>query len=144
MSLPTDFLNFVQLQAVEQKIPDIELDTLRLALASQTAKEIAMALGISDHAVRKRLGSVYSKFGIEGTALGKLEKLRAVLLEKYQASKLASASKHVDLSDLPDVSTFQGREEELKRAKQWILDNKELKSNSIHLLSVCIGNNFGI
>ncbi|MBD2775611.1 NB-ARC domain-containing protein [Iningainema tapete] len=135
MSLPTDFFNFLQVLAVEQKIPDIELDTLRLALAGQTAKEIAVELGISDHAVRKRLGSVYLKFGIEGTALGKLEKLRTVLVDQYQQSSVAVASKHVDLSDVPDVSTFQGRKEELKRAKQWILD-KDRNSNRCRLLAI--------
>lgn len=124
--LPKDFSAFLNAIAAEHDIPEIELDTLHRAFAGQTAKEIAQDLDISDHAVRKRLGSVYQKFGIEGTVLGKLEKLRSLLMEQYQASQAQNQAeiteKHVNLSDVPDVSTFRGREEELQRAKQWILE----------------------
>ncbi|MEC4817011.1 MAG: NB-ARC domain-containing protein [Scytonema sp. PMC 1069.18] len=123
--LPENFFAFLKAIAAEHNVPDIELDALSRALSGQTAKQIAQELEISDHAVRKRLGSVYLKFGIEGTVLGKLEKLRGTLLEKYQKSQITPSQNHVDLSDVPDISTFHGREEELKRAKQWILEFKQ-------------------
>jgi WD40 repeat protein len=134
--LPEDFLDFLKGIADEHDVPEIELDALYRALAGQTAKGMAKELGVSDHAIRKRLGSVYLKFGIEGTVLGKLEKLRGVLLEKYHASRSAMGEKHINLSDVPDVSTFHGRVEELKRAKQWILEKDRSNNNRCRLLAV--------
>jgi WD40 repeat protein/DNA-binding CsgD family transcriptional regulator len=141
--LPNDFFNFLDAIADEHDVPEMELETLRRAFTGQAAKEIAKELEISDHAVRKRLGSVYRKFGIEGTALGKLEKLRSQLMEKYQASQAkiqaTIAETQVNLSDVPDVSAFRGREEELKRAKQWILESKNSKHRCRLLAILGIG-----
>ena len=61
--------NFVQTIAKQRGVTDAELETVFMALDGQSTAAIATKLGISDIAVRKRLGEVYKKFQIGGTAL---------------------------------------------------------------------------
>ncbi len=61
-----------------------------MALDGQSTATIAKKLGISDIAVRKRLGEVYKKFQIGGNGPGKLSELRHQLLFSYHAEQGAS------------------------------------------------------
>jgi DNA-binding CsgD family transcriptional regulator len=138
--------NFVQAIAKERGVTDAELETVFMALDGQATAAIATKLGISDIAVRKRLGEVYKKFQIGGNGPGKLSELRHQLLFLHQAeygssdfsprgkgtlSKIAILSegfangqRHEDWGEAPDVSVFYGRTEELTTLNQWILSDK--------------------
>lgn len=137
--------NFVQTIAKERAVTDAELETVFMALDGQTTAKIATKLGISDIAVRKRLGEVYKKFQIGGNGPGKLSELRHQLLFLYQTesgakdfsprgrgvlSKIAILSegfanghRQEDWGEAPDVSVFYGRNEELTTLKQWIVSD---------------------
>jgi len=82
--------NFVQNIAKQLGVTDAELKTLFMALDGQSTATIAKKLGISDIAVRKRLGEVYKKFQIGGNGPGKLSELRHQLLFSYHAEQGAS------------------------------------------------------
>ncbi|NJO44102.1 MAG: NACHT domain-containing protein [Cyanobacteria bacterium RU_5_0] len=122
--------NFLRTIATQHHVSEEELHTLHLALAGQTAEKIAATLGnIKASAVRKRLKSVYEKFGLplEGAA-GKLEVLRGLLKEQYQSSgeipnQPLSGSRQPlsDFGEAPDISVFYGRTEELKTLEKWII-----------------------
>lgn len=137
--------NFVQTVAKERAVTDAELETVFMALDGQTTATIATKLGISDIAVRKRLGEVYKKFQIGGNGPGKLSELRHQLLYLYQTepgatdfiprgrgvlSKIALLSegfanghRQADWGEAPEVSVFYGRNQELTTLKQWILSD---------------------
>ena len=137
--------NFVQTIALERGVTDAELETVFMALDGQTTAAIATKLGISDIAVRKRLGEVYKKFQIGGNGPGKLSELRHQLLFLYQnelgsrdfsprgkgtLSKMAILSegfanghRQQDWGEAPDVAVFYGRTEELTTLKQWIVSD---------------------
>ena len=137
--------NFVQTIAKERAVTDAELETVFMALDGQTTAKIATKLGISDIAVRKRLGEVYKKFQIGGNGPGKLSELRHQLLLLYQTesgaidfiprgrgvlSKIAILSegfanghRQEDWGEAPDVSVFYGRNQELTTLKQWIVSD---------------------
>lgn len=130
--------DFVQAITKERSVTDAELETVFMALDGQPTAAIATKLGISDIAVRKRLGEVYKKFKIGGNGPGKLAELRHQLLFLYQAgqgsgdfipagrvmaSAVAIAHHHQDWGEAPDVSLFYGRTEELAALKQWILSD---------------------
>ncbi|NJK76898.1 MAG: NACHT domain-containing protein [Microcoleus sp. SU_5_6] len=138
--------NFVQAIAKERGVTDAELETVFMALDGQATAAIATKLGISDIAVRKRLGEVYKKFQIGGNGPGKLSELRHQLLFLHQTeygssdfsprgkgtlSKIAILSegfangqRQEDWGEAPDVSVFYGRTEELTTLNQWILSDK--------------------
>lgn len=131
--------NFVQAIAKERGVTDAELETVFMALDGQATASIATKLGISDIAVRKRLGEVYKKFQIGGNGPGKLSELRHQLLFLHQTeyghgdfsprgkgtlSKIGIGQQHEDWGEAPDVSVFYGRTEELATLSQWILSDK--------------------
>ncbi|NQE36966.1 NB-ARC domain-containing protein [Microcoleus asticus] len=137
--------NFVQTIAKQRGVTDAELETVFMALDGQSTATIATKLGISDIAVRKRLGEVYKKFQIGGNGPGKLSELRHQLLFSYHTEqgtrdfsargkgslfKMASLSegfanghRQEDWGQAPDVSVFYGRTEELTTLKQWIVSD---------------------
>jgi DNA-binding CsgD family transcriptional regulator/energy-coupling factor transporter ATP-binding protein EcfA2 len=130
--------NFVQTIAKERAVTDAELETVFMALDGQTTAKIATKLGISDIAVRKRLGEVYKKFQIGGNGPGKLSELRHQLLFLYQTesgaidfsprgrgvlSKIVIGHRQENWGEAPDVSVFYGRNEELTILKQWIVSD---------------------
>jgi DNA-binding CsgD family transcriptional regulator/ABC-type dipeptide/oligopeptide/nickel transport system ATPase subunit len=137
--------NFVQTIAKQRGVTDAELETVFMALDGQSTASIATKLGISDIAVRKRLGEVYKKFQIGGNGPGKLSELRHQLLFSYHTEqgardlsargkgslfKMASLSegnayghRQQDWGQAPDVSVFYGRTEELTTLKQWIVSD---------------------
>ncbi|MCW6051884.1 NACHT domain-containing protein [Lyngbya sp. CCAP 1446/10] len=129
--------NFVQTIAKERGVTDAELETLFMALDGQSTATIATQLGISDIAVRKRLGEVYKKFQIAGNGPGKLSELRHQLLFSYHTEqgsidfsrskgslfKMPIARRQEDWGQAPDVAVFYGRTEELTTLKQWILSD---------------------
>lgn len=130
--------NFVQTIAKERGVTDAELETVFMALDGQTTSAIATKLGISDIAVRKRLGEVYKKFQISGNGPGKLSELRHQLLLSYHQeigsrdfsptgkgslSKMAIAHRQQDWGEAPDVTVFYGRTQELNTLKQWIVSD---------------------
>ncbi|MEG4405440.1 NB-ARC domain-containing protein [Microcoleus sp. MON2_D5] len=136
--------NFVQTIAKQRGVTDAELETVFMALDGQSTATIATKLGISDIAVRKRLGEVYKKFQIGGNGPGKLSELRHQLLFSYHTDqgtsdfsrgkgsllKMASLSegfanghRQEDWGQAPDVSVFYGRTEELTTLKQWIVSD---------------------
>ncbi|NJK65116.1 MAG: NACHT domain-containing protein [Microcoleus sp. CSU_2_2] len=136
--------NFVQTIAKERAVTNAELETVFMALDGQSTATIASKLGISDIAVRKRLGEVYKKFQIGGNGPGKLSELRHQLLYLYQTdrgsidfsptdkgvlSKIEIGRQQEDWGEAPDVSVFYGRTEELTTLNQWIVsDNCRLVS----------------
>ncbi|MEG4217051.1 NB-ARC domain-containing protein [Microcoleus sp. Pol14C6] len=129
--------SFVQTIAKERGVTDAELETVFMALDGQSTATIATKLGISDIAVRKRLGEVYKKFHIGGNGPGKLSELRHQLLFSYHTDqgtsdfsrgkgsllKMAIGHRQEDWGQAPDVSVFYGRTEELTTLKQWILSD---------------------
>jgi DNA-binding CsgD family transcriptional regulator len=82
--------NFVQTIAKQRGVTDAELETLFMALDGQSTASIATKLGISDIAVRKRLGEVYKKFQIGGNGPGKLSELRHQLFFSYHSEQETS------------------------------------------------------
>ena len=145
--------NFVQEIAKERGVTAAELETVFMALDGQATAAIATKLGISDIAVRKRLGEVYKKFQIGGSGPGKLSELRHQLLFLYQTDRessdfsptgkgtlskvailsvgvapvgagFANGHRQEDWGEAPDVSVFYGRTEELTTLNQWILSDK--------------------
>ncbi|MEG4070660.1 NB-ARC domain-containing protein [Microcoleus sp. Pol11C2] len=129
--------NFVQTIAKQRGVTDAELETVFMALDGQSTATIATKLGISDIAVRKRLGEVYKKFQIGGNGPGKLSELRHQLLFSYHIAqgtsdfsggkgsllKMAIGHRQEDWGQAPDVSVFYGRTEELTTLKQWIVSD---------------------
>ncbi|MEG4487270.1 NB-ARC domain-containing protein [Microcoleus sp. D2_18a_B4] len=129
--------NFVQTIAKQRGVTDAELETVFMALDGQSTATIATKLGISDIAVRKRLGEVYKKFQIGGNGPGKLSELRHQLLFSYHIDqgtsdfsrgkgsllKMALGHRQEDWGQAPDVSVFYGRTEELTTLKQWIVSD---------------------
>ncbi|MBD2012306.1 NACHT domain-containing protein [Microcoleus vaginatus ZQ-A3] len=136
--------NFVQTIAKQRGVTDAELETVFMALDGQSTATIATKLGISDIAVRKRLGEVYKKFQIGGNGPGKLSELRHQLLFSYHTDqgtsdfsrgkgsllKMAILSegnayghRQEDWGQAPDVSVFYGRTEELTTLKQSIVSD---------------------
>ena len=113
--------SFLRAITTEHNVSEAELSALHLALSGQTAESIAKTSGISAAAVRKRLGSVYQKFGIAGGTAGKLEVLRSVLEERYQLLQAANAESQCDFGEAPDVPVFFGRTEELDLLEQWVV-----------------------
>jgi WD40 repeat protein/DNA-binding CsgD family transcriptional regulator len=117
-NFPDDFLATI---VAEQGVTNPELEALKLALPGQTAEVIANTLGLSAPAVRKRLGSIYEKFGIDGKTPGKLEALKAILQNRYLNSQHLVPISDEDWGDAPDVSVFYGRNTERQTLKQWIV-----------------------
>lgn len=117
-------LNDLKMLTTAHGISEAEWAALSLALEGQTATAIASQLGIKSDAVRKRLGEVYKKFKITGSVPGKLTELKQVLISEYQTTRLASAKARQDWDEAIDVTDFYGRSEELKKLKQWILDDQ--------------------
>ena len=137
--------NFVQTIAKQRGVTDAELETVFMALDGQSTAAIATKLGISDIAVRKRLGEVYKKFQIGGNGPGKLSELRHQLLFSYHTEQgardfstrdkgslfkmailsegLANGHRQQDWGQAPDVSVFYGRTEELTTLKQWVVSD---------------------
>ena len=137
--------NFVQTIAKQRGVTDAELETVFMALDGQSTASIATKLGISDIAVRKRLGEVYKKFQIGGNGPGKLSELRHQLLFSYHTEQggrdfsprgkgslfkmpilsegNAYGHRQQDWGQAPDVSVFYGRTEELTTLKQWIVSD---------------------
>jgi DNA-binding CsgD family transcriptional regulator/adenylate kinase family enzyme len=130
--------NFVQTIAKQRGVTDAELETVFMALDGQSTAAIATKLGISDIAVRKRLGEVYKKFQIGGNGPGKLSELRHQLLFSYHTEqgarevsprgkgslfKMALGHRQQDWGQAPDVSVFYGRTEELTTLKQWVVSD---------------------
>ncbi|MBE9185336.1 NACHT domain-containing protein [Microcoleus sp. LEGE 07076] len=144
--------NFVQTIAKQRGVTDAELKTVFMALDGQSTATIARNLGISDIAVRKRLGEVYKKFQIGGNGPGKLSELRHQLLFSYHSEQEASdfspegkgsffkmpllsvgaapvgassanARRQQDWGQAPDVAVFYGRSEELTALNQWIVSD---------------------
>lgn len=76
---------FIQMIARDRGVTNAELETVFMALGGQSTASIATQLGISDIAVRKRLGEVYKKFNIGGSGPGKLAELKHQLLFLHQS-----------------------------------------------------------
>jgi ABC-type dipeptide/oligopeptide/nickel transport system ATPase subunit len=130
--------DFVQEITKERGVSNAELETVFMALEGQPTAMIASKLGISDIAVRKRLGEVYKKFRIGGNGPGKLAELRHQLLVLYQVgngssqfmsgekgitSAITIAHHYADWGEAPDLPVFYGRTEELAELKQAILSD---------------------
>ncbi len=130
---------------MERGVTETELEALSMALEGQTTNSIATQLGISDIAIRKRLGEVYRKFDIKGKGPGKLVELKYILESQYQGKpqpspkaesreapaateswsppsvgSTANEPPYQDWGEAPDVSTFYGRTEELETLSGWI------------------------
>lgn len=141
---------FIKKVAKERGVSDAELQTVMMALDGNSTAAIATMLGISNIAVRKRLGEVYRKFNIFGRGPGKLAELRHQLFYQYQdresepapapapapspapaaapaaapTAATASVNTRQDWGEAPDVTELYGRSEELKILEELIIDEK--------------------
>jgi hypothetical protein len=137
-SLPVP-LEYLQTIAHERGVSDAELEALIMALNGQSTADIASILGISNIAVRKRLGEVYRKFNILGAGPGKLAELKHILLSMYQGgtSQVVFSPRsqptppppplpqnRKDLTEAPDVAAFYGRTAEMASLEQWVTQDK--------------------
>ncbi|MBW4687311.1 MAG: NACHT domain-containing protein [Komarekiella atlantica HA4396-MV6] len=126
--IPEDFILAL---AQERCLSSSELEVLLYAVQDKSPNAIAIELGISAEAVRKRLSEVYKKFQVSGGGPGKLTKLQQVIKHAYQASSQTIkpiATKRQDWGEAPSIrGIFYGREAELSKLKQWIVkDNCRL------------------
>ncbi|WP_217651999.1 NB-ARC domain-containing protein [Hydrococcus rivularis] len=120
--------------APDRGISDSELEALLLAIEGHSTSDIAKQLGIREEAVRKRLGEVYKKFHITGFGPGKLAKLQQLLVSLYQEHQMRSreqrepgeknARSYQDWEEVPTVSAFYGRTQELAALEQWIVKDR--------------------
>jgi DNA-binding CsgD family transcriptional regulator len=117
---PQEFLAEI---AGEHGVSEGELNTLSLALKGQPNAAIAETLGITDAAVRKRLGEVYRRFGITGSGPGKLVELKQILSSQYQQRSSSTAPRR-DWGEAADLPNFYGRTEELATLEQWIVKER--------------------
>jgi WD40 repeat protein len=144
--LPRNFFNFLEIVASEYGIPDFELDILRRTLDGKTANKISEELKITDNAVRKRMGSIYNRFGITGSVLGKRERLEKVLFHEYETRQNETTDKTLiglmienqpskELDELPNsknspsqhkIVGFYGRTNELEILKNYLLGRNRL------------------
>ncbi|MEA5517308.1 NB-ARC domain-containing protein [Nodularia sp. UHCC 0506] len=131
--IPQEFLRVL---LAEHDVSDIQMEALFLALEGQSNALIAKRLGISDVAVRKRLGEVYRKFNIIGSGPGKLSELKQIFVSLYEAQEASNISStpvnlgeerfqvRQDWGEAPEVTLFYGRTQELATLKQWIVKDK--------------------
>lgn len=112
--------NFLASEAKTYGVTEAEKQALTLALEGVSTAKIAQRLNISPAAVRKRLGEVYRKFGIERKGPGKLAILRRKLLAAQSEFPPAQRQSHLDLGNAPKVSSFIGRQQDLDNLCQWI------------------------
>ncbi|OCR01984.1 hypothetical protein BCD67_05750 [Oscillatoriales cyanobacterium USR001] len=136
--IPLDFLQHI---ATEYRVSPLEWKVLSKAIAGETTSAIALDLDITEDLVRKRLSDIYKKFRIEGRGPVKLARLQQRLHSLYQSSLAPenssrneipiSATGQFHLTEAGiDISTFQGRIEELSALQQWILQN------NCHLIAI--------
>ncbi|BAZ53511.1 WD-40 repeat-containing protein [Nostoc sp. NIES-4103] len=123
--------NFLVALAEEHGLSSSELEVFLHAVEGKVPNAIALELGISAEAVRKRLSEVYKKFQVSGAGPGKLTKLQQVISSAYQASSptvVRLIDKPQDWGEAPSiVGVFYGRKAELSQLKQWIIkDNCRL------------------
>ncbi len=119
--IPQDYLKDL---TAKYGVSDAEFEALALALEERPTLEIAKQLGVSDVAIRKRLGEVYSKFNIVGGRPGKIIELKQFILSQYQIRQSSSANSRQDWGEAPEVNVFYGRTEELKLLQKWILTER--------------------
>ena len=130
--IPLDFLQNI---ANEHSVSPLEWKVLSKAISGETTTAIALDLDISEDLVRKRLSDTYKKFSIEGKGPVKFARLQQHLHSLYQGSltsenasereMAAPATEIVHLNEGRfDISTFQGRVEELSALQQWILRDR--------------------
>ncbi|MEM6450028.1 MAG: NB-ARC domain-containing protein [Cyanobacteria bacterium P01_D01_bin.105] len=81
-------LDFLRQAAKAKHVSAGELKALEIALKKNGSQDVASELGITNAAVRKRLGEVYKKFEIPGKGPGKLTSLKALL--QSQANEYAT------------------------------------------------------
>ncbi len=106
--------------ADEKGVSDAEWQVVTFALQGKPLAEIARHLGISEVAVRKRLGEVYKKFNIEGRGPGKL----ATLKQRLTVQPSAPVSQQDWGSAFDNAADFYGRTEELITLEDWIVAQK--------------------
>ncbi|WP_225894338.1 WD40 domain-containing protein [Atlanticothrix silvestris] len=120
--------NFILALAEERCLSSSELEVFLPAVEGKAPNAIAQELGISAEAVRKRLSEVYKKFQVSGGGPGKLTKLQQVIESAYQASSQPakpSVPNRQDWGEAPSIrSSFYGREAELSKLKQWIVEER--------------------
>jgi WD40 repeat protein len=118
----------IQTYLKDKNVSDIELETLDLALSGKPAETIAKQLAISEIAVRKRMGSIYSKLAITGRTHGKLARLRAHLEANQPDGPIVAANDTSSIfkpgeldwqmTQVPDA--IAGRQAELQILQEWI------------------------
>jgi len=118
---------FILALAQEHCLSSSELEVLLYGIQDKSPNAIAIELGISAEAVRKRLSEVYKKFQVSGGGPGKLTKLQQVIENAYQASSQTVkpiAVKRQDWGEAPSIrGVFYGREAELSKLKQWVVED---------------------
>jgi ATP/maltotriose-dependent transcriptional regulator MalT len=118
----------IQTYLKDKHVSDVELETLDLALSGKPAETIAKQLAISEIAVRKRMGSIYSKLAITGSTHGKLARLRAHLEANQLDQPIVAVSDTSSifksgefdwrLTQLP--ASMAGRQAELHTLQGWV------------------------
>ncbi|MFK8183893.1 MAG: NB-ARC domain-containing protein [Phormidesmis sp.] len=151
-------LDFLRQMAKAKRVSAGELKALEIALKKNGSQDVATELGITQAAVRKRLGEVYKKFEIPGKGPGKLASLRALLQSKASESEsdahgIDARSPHVapfsvahpsvqateaadpvapNLNSAKGLRSFYGRGRELDSLAEWVIGRSGRK-----LLAIC-------
>ncbi len=141
--MPVDhgFQTFLQLEADKHNISKAERAALNLVVDGYDVTAVAQKLDVRPEAIRQRLSQIYHKFNVEGRGPVKLGRLLQSLRSGYQAyqdqiqnrpSEVieytdTSHEPRIDFKEAPEISNFQGRQEELEALKKAInSDNQKL------------------
>ncbi len=118
--VPQDFIAAI---LSEKGATAAERETALLALGGRSNADIARELGLSDIAVRKRLGEVYKKLEIEGKGPGKLSALQHKLERLYQGRGRRSGAGRPPGPhfDVPHIDPICERSEDLETLERAIV-----------------------
>lgn len=136
--VPKDFIGEY---AVKHGVKKDDIDIMLALLSGKSYQEIADKKDWDIGRVRKRMTFVYEKLKVAPREKGpvKLQRLQQQLLTEHQAKtkgskddiekektrpKKMKTENEVVWNGRPDISSFVGREEELKRLTKWILEDK--------------------
>lgn len=121
---PTEFLIAT---ALKQGVSKVELEVLLPIIGGQSIKVVSQEKHLQESTVRKRLGEVYRKFDVPGSGPGKLAELKRLLSAEYdfQQSPVNSLNPgHRGWDNIPDLTMFFGRKDELKLLQKWVVHDR--------------------
>lgn len=130
-------MNREQFEVVYQTLTDRQKEVLHLFLSGRDDEEIAAFLHITEDAVRKHISAICSTFRLTSESSGRHRAARSKLailvaccnpelIPGFNSGNTnqegGTIQQRRDYGEMPYVSGFFGRTEELNRLEQWILD----------------------